>query len=115
MNRVFALALVLTAVPARAQEADSPPPSRRRQGGHRRRDRLVLQARCRRLAITWLHEADVTRTIVDGSSYSSVIGWEKFGPDTVEFIRKYPKATPYQVHVRQFHHPHIRRHGMGGV
>lgn len=43
---------------------------------------------------TWLHGADVTRTLISGNNYSSVIGWEKFGPAVVEYIKKYPQPIP---------------------
>jgi tetratricopeptide (TPR) repeat protein len=43
---------------------------------------------------TWLHEADVTRTIVSASGHSSAIGWEQFGPRVVESLKRYPEPSP---------------------
>jgi hypothetical protein len=40
---------------------------------------------------TWQHDADVTRTMVSGTYHTSVIGWENFGPNVIEFMKKSPK------------------------
>ena len=93
MNRIFALSLVLTALPAQAQKADR---------SEHDAIKSVIAAETESFykpdadawQSTWLHEADVTRTMVNGNRYSSVIGWEQFGPAVVESIKKAPNSIP---------------------
>jgi tetratricopeptide (TPR) repeat protein len=44
---------------------------------------------------TWLHDADVTRTLVYGLNHTSVVGWDNFGPRVVESIKRRPEPIPF--------------------
>ena len=46
---------------------------------------------------TWVQDSTAIRTFITSSSYSVALGWDKFGPSTVESIRK--DATPQVVQV----------------
>jgi tetratricopeptide (TPR) repeat protein len=94
MKYVYTLVLVLAALPAQAQN----------QSEHDAIKAVVAaetESFYRRDGATWescwLHDADVSRTIVNGSRFYTAVGWEKFGPETAESIRKYPKAIPLKV------------------
>jgi tetratricopeptide (TPR) repeat protein len=89
MNRVIAFALVFTAVPVFAQQADS---------SIKATVQAVTESFYARNASAWqscwIQDAEVSRTIVNGSRFYTAVGWEKFGPATLEMIAKYPKAIP---------------------
>jgi len=46
---------------------------------------------------TWVQDSTAIRTFITSGSYSVALGWEKFGPATVETLRKDP--TPQLVKV----------------
>jgi tetratricopeptide (TPR) repeat protein len=46
---------------------------------------------------TWVQDSTAIRTFITGGSYSVALGWDKFGPGTVESIRK--DSTPQVVQV----------------
>lgn len=46
---------------------------------------------------TWVNDSSAIRTFITSGSYSVALGWEKFGPGTVETLRKDP--TPQAVRV----------------
>jgi len=46
---------------------------------------------------TWIQDSTAIRTFITGASYSVALGWDKFGPGTVESLRKDPTPQPVQV------------------
>jgi tetratricopeptide (TPR) repeat protein len=44
----------------------------------------------------WLHDAESTRTVVANGSYSTVKGWDNFGPQMVKSLKQ-SKATPIEL------------------
>ena len=46
---------------------------------------------------TWVQDSTAIRTFITSGSYSVALGWDKFGPSTVESIRK--DSTPQAVRV----------------
>jgi tetratricopeptide (TPR) repeat protein len=46
---------------------------------------------------TWVQDSTAIRTFITSASYSVALGWDKFGPGTVESIRK--ESTPQVVQV----------------
>ncbi len=46
---------------------------------------------------TWVQDSTAIRTFITGGSYSVALGWDRFGPGTVESLRKDPTPQPVQV------------------
>jgi tetratricopeptide (TPR) repeat protein len=46
---------------------------------------------------TWVQDSTAIRTFITSGSYSVALGWDKFGPSTVESIRKDSKPQVVQV------------------
>jgi tetratricopeptide (TPR) repeat protein len=46
---------------------------------------------------TWVQDSSAIRTFITSGSYSVALGWDKFGPGTVESIRKEPTPQVVQV------------------
>lgn len=46
---------------------------------------------------TWVNDSSAIRTFITSGSYSVALGWEKFGPGTVETLRKDPTPQAVQV------------------
>lgn len=46
---------------------------------------------------TWVQDSSAIRTFITSGSYSVALGWDKFGPGTVESLRK--ESTPQVVQV----------------
>lgn len=89
-----ALALVIVSGPSSllAQSADEDAVSRVIQAEtetYYRRDVEGWKA-------TWVQDSTAIRTFITSGSYSAALGWEKFGPGTVESIRR---AAPQAVRI----------------
>ena len=46
---------------------------------------------------TWVQDSTAIRTFITSGSYSVALGWEKFGPGTVESLRRDPTPQAAQV------------------
>ena len=46
---------------------------------------------------TWVQDSTAIRTFITSGSYSVALGWEKFGPGTVESLKREPTPQPAQV------------------
>src|SRR5947208_1205285 len=46
---------------------------------------------------TWVQDSSAIRTFITSGSYSVALGWNKFGPATVESIKKDPTPQPVRV------------------
>ena len=46
---------------------------------------------------TWVQDSTAIRTFITSGSYSVALGWEKFGPGTVESLRRDPTPQVVQV------------------
>ena len=48
---------------------------------------------------TWLHTKDISRDLISNNSYSSVIGWEKFGTELNDYL-KANAAKPFPIELK---------------
>ncbi len=93
--RIFAASLTVlgTAAPLFAQSADL--------DEVRRVIRAETETYYRRDAEgwkrTWVQDSTAIRTFITSASYSVALGWAKFGPGTVESLRRDPTPQPAQV------------------
>jgi tetratricopeptide (TPR) repeat protein len=46
---------------------------------------------------TWVNDSTAIRTFITSASFSVALGWDKFGPGTVESIRKEPTPVAVQI------------------
>jgi tetratricopeptide (TPR) repeat protein len=51
---------------------------------------------------TWVQDSTAIRTFITSGSYSVALGWEKFGPGTVESLRRDPTPQPARVEWSHF-------------
>jgi len=87
------LAILGAARPLEAQESDSDAVQRvirEETESYYRRDADAWKG-------TWVNDSTAIRTFITSGSYSVALGWDKFGPGTVEDIRREPTPQPVQV------------------
>ena len=46
---------------------------------------------------TWIQDSTAIRTFITSGSYSVALGWDRFGPSTLEELRRYPTPQVVQV------------------
>lgn len=51
---------------------------------------------------TWMQDSEATRTFASSYSYSSAIGFDKFGPDMIEGLKESPEALPLALSTQNY-------------